>query len=218
MVNTDAQLYGSFNMQMMQPTPNWPIIDELDKQYDVVKVDPTKPITEKFDVLLAVQPSSLGPQEMNNFLAAIERGQPVAIFEDPAPLLSGGVPATSAPRQAPGGMNPMMGGGQAPPKGDINKLWHLLGVDFASDQIIWQTYNPYPKASHFPPEFVFVDASCGADEPFNANDPISSGLQQLLFPVPRRRGQTERLKHDVHPLGDDRATRPARSLSARSCG
>jgi ABC-2 type transport system permease protein len=183
-VNSDAQLYGSFNMQTMSPSANWPIIDELDKQYDVVKIDPTKPITEKFDVLLAVQPSSLGPQEMDNFVAAVENGQPTAIFEDPAPVFGSGVPATSMPRQPPGGMNPMMGGGQAPPKGDINKLWRALGVDFVADQIIWQTYNPYPKASHFPPEFVFVDRGSGAEEPFNSDDPISSGLQQLLFPFP----------------------------------
>ena len=45
----------------------------------------------------------------------------------------------------------MIGGMQAPPKGDISKLWRLLGVDFAADQIVWQDYNPYPKASHFPP-------------------------------------------------------------------
>lgn len=183
-LNTDAQLYGSFNMQTMSPSANWPIIDELDKQYDVVKVDPSKPITEKFDALLAVQPSSLGPQEMDNFIAAIENGQPTAVFEDPAPLFGAGVPATSAPRRAPGGMNPLMGGMPAPPKGDINKLWRLLGVDFASDQIIWQTYNPYPNASHFPIEFVFVDKGSGAAEPFNPEDSISGGLQQLLFPFP----------------------------------
>ena len=182
-LNTDAQLYGSFNMQTMSPSANWAIIDELDKQYDVVKVDPTKPITEKFDVLLAVQPSSLGRQEMTNFIAAVENGQPTAVFEDPAPIFTGNVPATSAPRQPPGGMNPMFGG-QAPPKGDINKLWQLLGVDFAADQIIWQLYNPYPKASHFPPEFVFTDEGSGAPQPFDPHDPISSGLQQLLFPFP----------------------------------
>ncbi len=89
-LNTDAQLYGSFNMQAMSTTPNWPIIDELEKQYEVVKVDPSKPITEKFDVLLAVQPSSLGPAEMDNFVAAVENGQPTAIFEDPAPVLGSG--------------------------------------------------------------------------------------------------------------------------------
>ncbi len=183
-LNTDAQLYGSFNMQTMSVSPNWPIIDELEKQYDVVKVDPTKPITEKFDVLLAVQPSSLGPQELDNFVAAVESGQPTAIFEDPFPILAGGVPATSMPRQAPGGMNPMMGGQPPPPKGDIGKLWRFLGIDFVADQIIWQDYNPYPKASHFPREFVFVGDGCGAKDPFNSRDVITSGLQQLLFPFP----------------------------------
>jgi ABC-2 type transport system permease protein len=181
---TDAQLYGSFNMQTMSSSPNWPIIDELEKQYDVVKVDPSKPITEKYDALLAVQPSSLGPQEMDNFIAAIENGQPTAIFEDPAPVFGSGAPATSMPRQPPGGMNPMFGGQRAPPKGDINKLWKLLGVDFVGDQVIWQNFNPYPKASHFPREFVFIGEGAGIKDPLNPASPISAGLQQLLFPFP----------------------------------
>ncbi len=71
-----------------------------------------------------------------------------------------------------------------PPKGDINKLWHLLGVNFDDQHIIWQNYNPYPKASQFPREFVFVDEGCGAKEPFNPKDAISSGLQQVLFLFP----------------------------------
>ena len=183
-VDTDAQLYGSFNMQAMSTTPNWPIIDELEKQYEVVRVDPTKPITEKFDVLLAVQPSSLGPQEMDNFIAAIENDQPTAIFEDPAPVFGSSAPATSAPRRSPGGMNPMFGGGQAPPKGDIGKLWSLLGIEFVGDEVVWQDYNPYPKASHFPREFVFIGEGSGAEQPFNPDEPISSGLQELLFPFP----------------------------------
>jgi ABC-2 type transport system permease protein len=198
-LKTDAPLYGGFSMQTMSPTPNWPIIDELEKQYNVEKVDPAKPITEKYDVLLAVQPSSLGPAEMGHFIAAIENGQPTAIFEDPAPVFSSAVPATSMPRQPPGGMNPMFGG-QAPPKGDINKLWKVLGVDFDSTQIVWQAYNPYPKASHFPPEFVFVDPSSGAEEAFNPNDPISSGLQQLLYPFPGAVAKLNTSKLNFTPL------------------
>jgi len=182
-LRTDAELFGGFNMQAMSASPNWPIIDELEKQYEVVKVDPSKPITEKFDVLLAVQPSALGPEEIDNFVSAVENGQPTAVFEDPAPVFGAGVPATSMPRQAPGGMNPMMRM-QAPPKGDIGKLWRLLGIDFVPDQVIWQNYNPYPKASQFPKEFVFVDKGCGAKEPFNNGDEISSGLQHMLFPFP----------------------------------
>ena len=31
---------------------------------------------------------------------------------------------------------------------------------------------------------MFVDDGCGAKQPFNPDDPISSGLQQVLFPFP----------------------------------
>lgn len=185
-LTTDAQLYGQFNMQSMQPGRNWPIIDELEKQYEVVRIDPKGPIdTKKIDVLLAVQPSSLGPPEMDNFIAAIKTGLPTAIFEDPAPLLTPGVPSTSAPRQSNNRMAAMMGQRQqSPPKGDIKKLWNLLGVNFSPDTIVWQKYNPYPKFSQFPDEFVFVEKGAGVDNPFNPEEPISSGLQQVLFPFP----------------------------------
>jgi len=113
----------------------------------------------------------------------VRSGQPTAIFEDPFPIFAAGVPATSAPRRPPGGMNPWMGG-QPPEKGDIRPLWAALGIDFSSDQVVWQDYNPYPKLSHLPAEFVFVDEGTGAAEPFNESAEISSRLQHLLFPFP----------------------------------
>jgi ABC-2 type transport system permease protein len=183
-LKTDAEMFGGFNMQAMSANPSWPIIDELQKQYEVVKVDPAKPITEKFDVLLAVQPSSLGPQEMENFVSLLKTGQPTVIFEDPAPVFGMGIPATCMPRQAPGGGNPMFGGQRPPEKGDISRVWDLLGINVIPDQIIYQDYNPYRKASNFPKEFVFIDDGCGAKTPFSNQDEISSGLQHMLFPFP----------------------------------
>jgi ABC-2 type transport system permease protein len=185
-LTTDIPLYGGINFQTMSPTNNWPIIDELEKQYEVVRVDPSKPITEKLDVLFAVEPSSLGQQEMDNFIAAVESGVPTAIFEDPAAVSAAqgmNIPGTSAPRQAGGGM---MMRQQPPPKGDIAPLWKLLGVSFADNQIIWQDYNPYRKLSYLSKdrELVFVDAACGNPHPFNPNDTVSAGLQQVLFLFP----------------------------------
>ncbi|MFZ5830323.1 MAG: Gldg family protein [Planctomycetota bacterium] len=180
-VATDAQLFGGgFGMMGPSPTPDWPIIDELKKQYEVVRVDPTQPIEDEYDALLAVQPSSLGPEEMNNFVAAVRTGIPTAVFEDPFPYLVGSVPATSAPKQGGGGMMGMMGGGNMP-KGDINQLWNLLGVDFAADKIVWQKFNPYTKVEAFDDEFVFVQSPHGS---FDERNPVSSRLQQLLFPYP----------------------------------
>lgn len=191
-LQTDAQLYGQFNMQTMSSTRNELIIDELEKQYDVVQVNAEQEIPDDLDVLLAVQPSSLSPEQLDNFVAAVRGGQPTAIFEDPFPFLSPNVPGTSAPRQPPGGMNPMamMQGRQPPPpKGNITILWDLLGVDYAANKVIWQDYNPYKSVRQFDEEkeFVFVDVGADAGDtyqPFNPEREISSGLQQVLFLFP----------------------------------
>ena len=187
-LTTDAKLYGGFdmsNMQSFSQTPNQAIIDELQKQYDLVQVDPNNPITERYDVLLAVQPSSLAPGAMENFIQAVKSGQPTAIFEDPFPALAPEVPGTMSPKQPPGGGNPLMQRQPPQPKGDIGKLWRTLGVDFNGGNVVWQNYNPYPKFrdSSAPKEFVFVEDKA-MHEPFNDADPISSKTQQLLFPFP----------------------------------
>ncbi|HID76559.1 MAG TPA: ABC transporter [Planctomycetaceae bacterium] len=191
-IETDAPLYGRFNMQTMSSSAQWPIIDELEKQYDVERVNASDPIPQgEYDVLLAVQPSTLGPEPMRNFVEAIRNGIPTAIFEDPLPLFASNVPGTTAMRRPPAGMNPMMS--QSMEKGDRSALWRLLGVDFSGDpgtptggdvQVVWQDYNPYPKLSHLPEEFVFVDTGCGAQQPFNGSLASTAGLQHMLFPFP----------------------------------
>ncbi|MBX3414925.1 MAG: Gldg family protein [Pirellulales bacterium] len=196
-LTTDAKLYGQFDMQRMSPGRNELIIDELEKQYDVVQVNADNPITERFDALLAVQPSTLSPEQMANFLDAVKRGQPTAVFEDPFPYLDQSVAATSQPRSPQGGGGPfgMMGGQQPPqPKGNIRELWNLLGIDFLDSKVVWQNYNPYPKIGQFPTEFVFVGEGSGATEPFNNKDAVSSQLQQMLFLFPgavNRRNSSE---------------------------
>jgi len=181
-LQTDARMMGGFDQQSFRPTPDQPLVEELKKQYDVVQVNADSPITEKYDALLAVQPSSLSPDQMDNFIAVVRSGQPTAIFEDPFPAMAAGVPATSAPKQPQGGM---MGMGQQPqPKGDIQPLWDLLGVDFSPTQIVSQKYNPKKEYERFPPEFVFVDTGLTESRVFNQEDPISSGLQSLLFVFP----------------------------------
>jgi len=187
-LETDAKLYGGFNMQTMGSRPNEQIIDELEKQYEVVQVNADGPIGDDYDVLLAVQPSSLTPDQMTNFIAAVQRGVPTAIFEDPFPFVDSSVPGTTQPRRPQGG-SPFMQQQQPPkPKGDISPLWQMLGVRFVGNQVVRQNYNPYPKVGQFPEEFVFVDegqgASDGVKPPFNAEASISAKLQQVLFLFP----------------------------------
>ena len=132
-LTTDAKLYGGFDMQSMSSTRNEMIIDELQKQYDVVQVDPTNAIQDQYDVLLAVQPSSLGPQQMGHFIAAVKAGQPTAIFEDPFPFIAGDVAGTAAEKQPPGGHEPVHGAAASRAQGK-----HLAAVGHVGGRFQWQ--------------------------------------------------------------------------------
>jgi ABC-2 type transport system permease protein len=178
-LRTDAELHGRFNFQMGTSTPKQPVLDELEKQYEVVEIDPTTAISDDLDVLVAVQPSSLTEEQMKNFIDAVKRGIPTAIFEDPLPVFIR-APGTTAPKMPPGGMF----GGPPAPKGDMGPLWDALGINFQGSQIVYQDYNPYPKIGGFAREFVFVGPGSGAEEPFNEDDAITSGLQLVLLPFP----------------------------------
>lgn len=184
-LQTDARLFGGLNPQTFSVERSEPLIEELRKQYDVQQVSADAPISDDYDVLLAVQPSSLTSEQLKNFIDAVKRGIPTAIFEDPFPNFVQ-VPATSEPKRPPS--NPMFGGFTPPmAKGNIDDLWRTLGVEFTNQHIVWQDYNPYPRYQ-FPPELVFIDSKApgaGIDTPLlNIDDPISSALQQLCFPFP----------------------------------
>ncbi len=216
-VSTDADLFGGFDMATGQQRPRQPVLEELEKQYEVVQVDPSAPITEQYDVLLAVQPSSLGPEQMGNFVAAVQAGQPVAIFEDPLPVLMTGVPGTSQPRRGGGGPMAMFQQ-QSQPKGDLNQLWSVLGLKLAAAAgrpqmgqmgvapfVVWQDYNPHPKLE-LPSEFVFIDAKLGdpgdgsGSRSFNPESPISAGLQEMLFPFPGGLAKDDKANVEWVPL------------------
>jgi ABC-2 type transport system permease protein len=199
-LRTDAELFGGFDFAggMPRSRPEQQIITELKKQYEVVQVDANSPITERYDVLFVVQPSTLTPPQMTNFIDCLRKGQKAAIFEDPRPIWFG-VAGTSEPKRPRQQMG-MFGGG-APPeqKGDIGQLWKLLGIKMeaagsllggSEPYVIWQEYNPHLKIaalSTLPAEYVFIDTMTpGAldDEPFNSEEPITSDLQEVLLPFP----------------------------------
>ncbi|MHC5007912.1 MAG: Gldg family protein, partial [Planctomycetota bacterium] len=183
-VTTDARLFGGFDMQSMSSRPSEQIINELNKQYETAQVNAASPIPDDFDALLVVQPSSLPQNQLDNLVAAVQRGVPTAIFEDPFPIRDPQVAATSQPRIPPGGNNPFMNRQPPEPKGNIGGLWNALGVEFSDREVVRDDYNPFPKLPELPPEMVFVAGGSGAPEPFNEASPITSGLQQMLLMFP----------------------------------
>ena len=196
-VRTDAQLFGGFSFAGGRPQdiPKQEIVLELEKQYDVKEIDPTNPIEkDMYDVMLVAQPSSLSPEQFDNVLEAIKAGQPTAVFEDPRPIFMA-APATGEPKMPPGGG--MMFQQQGPqPKGEIQKMWNLLGIEVTgetgmmgmySPDIVWQEFNPYLKLQiqGIPDSWVFCRREApGGEESINDESPITAGLSEIFFPVP----------------------------------
>jgi ABC-2 type transport system permease protein len=208
-VTTDAQMFGGFDMQRMSQTPKQLIVEELEKQYEVVQIDPNEPITEEVDVLMAVQPSSLTQPQLDHLVAEIRKGTPTAIFEDPMPVMMN-APGTSQPKPPRGGMMGM--GGPPEPKGDIQQLWNLLGIKMVgteqmgrfSADVVWQDYNPYKKAQGFrqiTKEWVFASPEApGAEKALNPNDQVVAGLQQILLLFPGAISQQSSADREISPI------------------
>jgi ABC-2 type transport system permease protein len=201
-VKTDAEMMGGFSMAGMQPRqiPKQLILEELEKQYKVEEVDPTNSIEPgRYDALLIVQPSTLGPPQLANVVEAVKKGQPSVIFEDPFPLVMPQAVGTTQEKPPQGGMFGMGGGPQ--PKGDIGALWDALEIQVTGDtrsskmpgqramksDVIWQVYNPYPRfqGRGLGPELVFIRNDMPDNrEPFNHEAPVVSGFEEVLFPYP----------------------------------
>ncbi|EMI42066.1 Gldg family protein [Rhodopirellula sp. SWK7] len=192
-VKSDANLMGGVSMagMQMQRIDKHPLIDELAKQYEVEEVDLTAPISpDMFDALLAVQPSSLDPQQFDRLVTAIQAGVPTAIFEDPRPVGASYITATGDPKQAGGGFMGMGGGGPQP-KGDIRTLWNVLELNvpgsaaaqgmYAPD-LAWQQHNPYPALESANELWLFIDEALASEpgESLSDDNPITAGLNQVL--------------------------------------
>jgi len=144
-------------------------------------------------VLLAVQPSSLGPPQLANLVEVVRKGQATVIFEDPYPVVMPAVGTTVEKPPMGGGMFGMGGGGPQP-KGDIRALWDTLGIQPTGDdgaprpmkgEVIWQDYNPYPKFEGIDPELVFVrDDMSSSSSAFNPDEPAVAHFEEVLFPFP----------------------------------
>jgi ABC-2 type transport system permease protein len=186
-LETDAKLNGGFDMSTFRSSPEWRIITELKKQYNVESVSPAAPIEDsKYDVVIAVLPSSLGQNEMRNFVDYIKKGKPVLIFDDPLPAVNQQL-APRLPKPKAGG-NPMMQMGMPnEPKADGGKatsLVELLGVRWNYDQVVFDqtVMTLHPEWSEMlRPEIVSISRESGMASAFNNRSEITSGLQEVFL-------------------------------------
>ncbi|MCC7396952.1 MAG: Gldg family protein [Planctomycetes bacterium] len=171
-LKTDVEFAGGMDFQTFRQKTRWQIADELQQQYQIENVDPSKDYPEGLDCLVVPQPSSLEQEPMSRLQQWIAAGNPTLLLEDPAPR---DAPGTAADDEK-GGMQARMMGGGGPPKGNFAGLCAELGLRNHKGDVVWNlSYRKFPGGRLYP-EFVFV-----RDQGFNAASPITAGLQNIVL-------------------------------------
>jgi len=198
-VATMANLFGGTNFQQSEFTPQWSVITELRKQYDVVEISPEMAIAQDVDALLVPLPSSLQTDEQGFVADYIRSGKPALILVDPLPAVN----PTLSPTEWVGDGNPFTyppGQPRPGPRGNVREWIGRLGVDWEPTRIVWDSYNPHPELAHMPEDVVFLGAGNENDATFSAADPMTSQLQELVLLYPGQLGPTDDARYEFEPL------------------
>jgi ABC-2 type transport system permease protein len=180
-VKTMMDLVGGVDYQQNQFAPQWSVVAELRKQYEVFSVDPDFPISADFDAILVPLPSSLQTDQMANITNYIRGGGPALILVDPLPA----VDPTLSPTEWVGGGNPYThppGTARPGPRGNVRQWLMELGIQWEPTRILWDSYNPHPALAHLQSEFLFLGPGNGNEATFNPDNAATSQLQELMLP------------------------------------
>jgi ABC-2 type transport system permease protein len=174
-LKTDVELTGGMDFQTFRQKQRWQICDELQQQYKLEAVDPTKDYPADVDVLLVPQPNTLGPAEMDRLKVWIAAGNPTMLLEDPAPMEAW---RTSIDDKK-GGTSPqdMFGGSQGEPKGDLVSMLAGFGIAYQRGEVVWDTSS----RTRFGGALPFLEIVFLGGPGISADSPITKGLQQIVM-------------------------------------
>ena len=198
-VATMANLFGGTNFQRNQFTPQWSVVAELRKQYDVVEISPEMAIGQDVDALLVPLPSSLQTDEQGFVADYVRSGKPALILVDPLPAVN----PTLSPSEWVGDGNPFTyppGQPRPGPRGNVREWIRGLGVDWEPTRIVWDAYNPHPELAHMPEDVVFLGAGNENPATFDAEDPMTARLQELVLLFPGSLEAVDDPRFDFQPL------------------
>lgn len=176
---TDLEVSGGFDFQNGGMIPEWEIVKEWRKQYDVHQVNLDSDVASDVDVLVVPQPSSLTQTQIEHLHDYIWQGRPTLLLEDPVPVVP--MKAELIPDHPKKSANPYGGDDQqnGPKKGDIKPLWRALGLDYNEEMVLTSDYNPsHLFRGQIPNTFIWCDRSKSSDE---TTSPAVEGIDSLLF-------------------------------------
>ena len=186
---TDLKIDGGMDFAMMQMgggmNEKWSIVKEWEKQYTVrTSVNLDQPVATGIDVLVVPQVSSLTDGQVENLHDWIWKGGPTLLIDDAVPYFVRNSDSLrpDQPRRRSNG-NPMMGMPEesGPPKGDVQRLYKGLGLDWENAQVLWSKYNPsHELRDKLPSFFVWAYRAHGS---FAKDGPVGN-IDAALFPLP----------------------------------
>ena len=182
-VDTMVKIFGGQNLTSQQQLPQWSVVNELRKQYEVVEVNAEFPIPPDIAAILVALPSSMQTDQMSNVADYIRQGRPAMILVDPLPAVN----PTLSPTEWVGDGNPFTyppGSPRPGPRGNVRQWIRDLGIDWEPTRIVWDSYNPHPDLSHMPFEVVFLGAGNENEATFNPDVDVTKDLQELVFLYP----------------------------------
>ena len=182
-VDTMVKIFGGQNLTSQQQMPRWSVVNELQKQYEVVEVNAEFPIPPDIDAILVALPSSMQTDQMSNVADYIRQGKPAMILVDPIPAVN----PTLSPSEWVGDGNPFTyppGSPRPGPRGNVRRWIRDLGVDWEPTRIVWDSYNPHPELAQMPFEVVFLGAGNENEATFNPDVDVTKDLQELVFLYP----------------------------------
>ncbi|HCR00592.1 MAG TPA: ABC transporter [Acidobacteria bacterium] len=198
-VDTMVKVFGGQNLTGNQQMPRWSVVNELQKQYEVVEVNAEFPVPPDIDALLVALPSSMQTDQMTNVTEYIRQGKPAMILVDPLPAVN----PTLAPTEWVGEGNPFTyppGQARPGPRGNVRQWVSDLGVDWEPTRIVWDSYNPHPDLSYMPSEVVFLGSGNENPDTFNADANVARDLQELVFLYPGFLGPGDDPDVEFEPL------------------
>ncbi len=206
----NVRLSPSAKVKVVEKGKKWTVTDvNPEKEYTVEKTDGQIRVTmPRYDVLVAVMPSTLDEPQMKNLVDYVKTGRPVLVFDDPLPFhLPPRFAVDLSPVQPKPQQSPQMAPGNTPKKaagGRATPLLDALGITWTYDEIVWDEYDPHPNLRRFPvdgtidPKLLYVGPGNGT--PTAIAGSVAPGLGELLFVYPGRVNPLTDAKFDFDPL------------------
>lgn len=157
-------------------TPAWRMVQDWRRSYEVRSLDARRPIPDDIDVLVVPMPSGLTPEELLHVHDSLWRGTPGLLLADPAPFSlwqQGRWLSPAFPKRFDHQTGTWADGVG---KGDVDALYAALGLEVASDAVLWSAYKPQTAIRDLPKVFLW---SARRGEGVGAH-PITTGIDRVV--------------------------------------